>query len=45
MIEGLLRIPLQRFADERGWFVELRRESLLPKPTRQTNVSFSKQGV
>ena len=25
--------------------VEVRRESLLPKPTRQTNVSFSRQGV
>ena len=24
MIDGLLRIPLQRFEDERGWFVELR---------------------
>ena len=45
MIEGLRRIPLQRFADERGWFVEIRRESLLPKPTRQTNVSFSRKGV
>jgi dTDP-4-dehydrorhamnose 3,5-epimerase len=45
MIEGLMRIPLQRFADERGWFVEIRRESLLPKPTRQTNVSFSRKGV
>ena len=38
-------IPLRRFEDERGWFYELRRESLLPKPTRQTNVSFSRQGV
>ena len=45
MIEGLRRIPLQRFEDERGWFVEIRRESLLPKPTRQTNVSFSRKGV
>ena len=45
MIDGLLRIPLQRFEDERGWFFELRRESLLPKPTVQTNVSFSRQGV
>ena len=45
MIEGLLRIPLRVFEDERGWFMELRRESLLPKPTRQTNVSFSRQGV
>ena len=45
MIDGLLRIPLQRFEDERGWFMELRRESALPKPTKQTNVSFSKRGV
>jgi dTDP-4-dehydrorhamnose 3,5-epimerase len=45
VIDGLLRIPLQRFEDERGWFMELRRESALPKPTKQTNVSFSKRGV
>ena len=45
MIEGLVRIPLCVFEDERGWFVELRRESSLPKPTRQTNLSFSRQGV
>ena len=44
-MEGLLRIPLRRFEDERGWFVEIRRESLLPQPTRQTNVSFSRAGV
>ena len=45
MIEGIHRIPLRRFEDERGWFCELRRESLLPKPTVQTNVSHSKRGV
>ncbi len=45
MIEGLLRLPLRRFEDERGWLLELRRESLLPKPTRQTNVSWSRRGV
>ena len=45
MIEGLRRIPLRRFEDGRGWLVELRRESLLPKPTRQTNLSFSRRGV
>jgi dTDP-4-dehydrorhamnose 3,5-epimerase len=45
VIEGLVRIPLRRFEDERGWFCELRRESLLPRPTRQTNVSFSRAGV
>jgi glucose-1-phosphate thymidylyltransferase len=45
MIDGVLRIPLQRFEDERGWFAEIRRESLLPKQTRQTNLSFSRKGV
>ena len=45
MIDGLLRLPLRRFEDERGWFQELRRESQLPKRTRQTNVSWSRQGV
>ena len=45
MIDGLLRLPLRRFEDARGWLVELRRESLLPKPTRQTNLSFSRRGV
>ena len=45
MIEGLQRIPLRRFEDERGWFCELRRDSALPKPMAQTNVSFSKAGV
>ena len=44
-MEGLLRIPLRRFEDDRGWFVEIRRDSLLPRPTRQTNVSFSRAGV
>ena len=45
MIDGLLRLPLRRFEDERGWFEELRRESRLPRQTRQTNLSFSRQGV
>ena len=45
MIDGLVRIPLRRFADERGWFAEIRRESALPKRTAQTNVSFSRRGV
>ncbi|MDQ3822703.1 MAG: dTDP-4-dehydrorhamnose 3,5-epimerase family protein [Actinomycetota bacterium] len=45
MLEGVLLIPLSRIEDERGWFVEIRRESLLPKRTRQTNVSFSRRGV
>ena len=40
MIDGVELIPLRRFEDERGWFCELRRESLLPKPTgRRTSPS------
>ena len=45
MTQGLVRIPLRRFEDERGWFMEIRRESALPKPTVQTNVSFSRAGT
>ena len=44
-LPGVEVIPLRRFEDERGWFVELRRESKLAKPTVQTNISFSRQGV
>lgn len=44
-VEGIVRIPLHRFEDERGWFCELRRESLLPKSTVQTNLSLSRRGV
>jgi dTDP-4-dehydrorhamnose 3,5-epimerase len=45
MIDGLLAIPLEYVHDERGWFLEVRRESTVPKPTVQTNVSFSHRGV
>jgi dTDP-4-dehydrorhamnose 3,5-epimerase len=45
VIEGLLVLPLRRIEDERGWFLELRRDSLLPARTVQTNVSFSRRGV
>jgi dTDP-4-dehydrorhamnose 3,5-epimerase len=45
VIEGLRRIPLRRFEDERGWFVELYRASWFEKPMWQTNVSFSRAGV
>ena len=45
MIDGVQLIPLRRFEDERGWFSELRRDSLLPRPATQTNVSFSRKGV
>jgi dTDP-4-dehydrorhamnose 3,5-epimerase len=45
MIDGVELIPLRRFEDDRGWLYELRRESVLPQPTRQTNISFSRKGV
>jgi dTDP-4-dehydrorhamnose 3,5-epimerase len=45
MIEGLQRIPLRVFEDERGWFCELRRDSALPAGMTQTNVSFSRANV
>jgi dTDP-4-dehydrorhamnose 3,5-epimerase len=45
VIDGVEVFPLRRSEDERGWFMELRRESALAAPTRQTNVSFSRQGV
>lgn len=45
MIDGLLRLPLRRFEDSRGWFLELARSSALPKPIAQTNISFSRKGV
>ena len=45
MVDGIVRIPLQRFEDDRGWFYEVRRESALPHATVQTNVSFSRKGT
>jgi dTDP-4-dehydrorhamnose 3,5-epimerase len=45
MIEGLRRFPLERHADDRGWFAELTRASALPKPIRQVNLSHSRKGV
>jgi dTDP-4-dehydrorhamnose 3,5-epimerase len=45
MLEGMIRVPLRYLADERGWLLEVRRESFLPKRTVQTNVSFSRRGV
>ena len=45
MIQGIRRFPLQMYEDERGWFCELRRDSLLPKPMVQTNLSVSRAGV
>jgi dTDP-4-dehydrorhamnose 3,5-epimerase len=45
VIEGVRRIPLRRFEDERGWFAEIHRASWFEKPMKQTNVSFSRKGV
>jgi dTDP-4-dehydrorhamnose 3,5-epimerase len=45
VIEGLLRLRLERFEDERGFFMELARSSALPKPIAQTNLSFSRAGT
>jgi len=45
MIEGLLRLPLARYDDERGWIAELARASSLPKPIRQVNLAYSRRGV
>ena len=40
-----MRIPLHRYDDARGWVEELMRSSALPKPVRQSNLSFSRKGV
>jgi dTDP-4-dehydrorhamnose 3,5-epimerase len=45
VIDGLRRFPLERHADERGWFAEVTRASALQKPIRQMNLSRSLRGV
>jgi dTDP-4-dehydrorhamnose 3,5-epimerase len=45
LVDGVRLIPLRRFEDERGWFIELMRESLLPAPVKQSNLSFSRKRV
>ena len=45
LVAGVQVIRLPRFDDERGWFAEVRRDSLLPRETVQTNVSYSRKGV
>lgn len=45
MIDQIQVIPLRRFEDERGWFMELHRRSKVPEPMVQTNLSFSRRGV
>jgi dTDP-4-dehydrorhamnose 3,5-epimerase len=39
------RLPLTRYDDERGWFMELMRAGALPKEIRQSNLVFSRKGV
>jgi len=41
----ILRLPLRRHEDERGWFAELARASALPKPFVQANLARSHAGV
>jgi glucose-1-phosphate thymidylyltransferase len=38
-------LPLRHLEDARGWFAEIARASELPKPIRQANISFSRQGT
>jgi dTDP-4-dehydrorhamnose 3,5-epimerase len=45
VITGLVRLPFAPHEDDRGWFAELRRDSVLPKPMVQTNLSYSRAGV
>ena len=45
MVDGVELIPLRRFEDGRGWFAEVMRASRLPALVRQSNLSFSRQGV
>ena len=45
MIDGVEIIELRKHEDERGWFVELRRESAMPQPTLQTNLVWSRKGT
>ena len=42
---NVLRFPLTRHEDDRGWFAELARASGLPKSFVQANLSYSRKGV
>jgi dTDP-4-dehydrorhamnose 3,5-epimerase len=44
-VEGVIRVRLERFEDERGWFCQIRRDSELPRRMVQTNLSYSRAGV
>src|SRR6266550_7460122 len=43
--EGPRPITLRSFEEKRGWLTEKERNGGLPKPIRQTNVSFSRRGT
>jgi len=45
VIDGVEVYPLRMYEDERGWFMELMRSSNLPKPVKQSNLVFSREGV
>jgi len=45
LIADVQLIPLRRHEDGRGWFTELMRASVLPKPVKQSNLAFSRKGV
>ena len=45
MVHGVEVIPLRRFEDERGWFMELMRASVLSQPVKQSNLVYSRKGV
>jgi dTDP-4-dehydrorhamnose 3,5-epimerase len=45
VIDGIVRVPISVFEDERGWFAEIQRASKVPGTLVQTNVSFSRRGV
>ena len=45
ILDGVRRLPLRRFEDERGWFCQIRQDSRLPRAMVQTNLSYSRQGV
>jgi len=45
VIDGVEVYPLLTHEDERGWFMELMRSSNLPKPVKQSNLVFSREGV
>jgi dTDP-4-dehydrorhamnose 3,5-epimerase len=44
-LPGVKLIPVRYLRDERGWLLEVRRDSLLPRRMVQTNVSSSRRGV